>query len=133
MSSDYIAYLALLTSIVSLVVSFLALYKDRHVVKARGSIFGTPNEPEKWNLSISVSNGGKRPISVCFITVRPKGMPGMSILFSEGGSVPIEVGGSAVANIMAGTPAALWSNPAEIAACDIFVQDALGKDHVVRI
>lgn len=57
----------------------------------------------------------------------------MSIPFSEGGSVPIEVGGSAVANIMAGTPAALWGNPAEIVACDVFVQDALGKNHIVKI
>jgi hypothetical protein len=133
MSSDYIAYLALLTSIISLVVSFLTLHRDRHVVKARGSIYETTNEPEKWNLSISVSNAGKRPISVSFVTVRPKGMSGISVPFSEGGSVSIEVGGSAVANIMAGTPAALWRNPTEIADCDIFVQDALGKDHIVKI
>ena len=133
MSSDYIAYLALLTSIVSIVISFVALHRDKHVVNAKGSIFGSPNDPEKWNLSISVSNSGKREISMSFVIVRPKGEPGKSLPFSPDGPIKIDVGGSAAMNILAGDSAALWDNPVDISALDIFVQDALGKDHRVHI
>ena len=43
MTSDLIAYLALLTSIVSLVVSFIALYRDRHIISVRAVPVGNLN------------------------------------------------------------------------------------------
>lgn len=132
MDSEYIAFIALLISIISLALSFLSLYRDRHVINARYSIYEMPAAPEKLNLSISVANAGKRPITICFITVRPKSSPGMSIPFSTEGSVQIDVGGVAVANILAGSPAALWQSVSDIKSCQIFIQDALGKNHLVK-
>ncbi|MCS6158390.1 hypothetical protein [Shewanella baltica] len=65
MDSDYIAYLALIVSVGALIVSFLALVRDKYSLKVHGSIFG--NQATGWNYSISVVNVGRRPITVTHV------------------------------------------------------------------
>ena len=62
MDSDYIAYLALIVSVGALIVSFLALVRDKYSLKVHGSIFG--HQATGWNYSVSVVNVGRRPITV---------------------------------------------------------------------
>lgn len=70
MDSDYIAYLSLLVSVGALIVSFLALVRDKYSLKVRGSIFGS--QAIGWNYSISVVNVGRRPITVTHIGYKTK-------------------------------------------------------------
>tara|TARA_B100001059_G_scaffold214594_1_gene231476 strand:+ start:192 stop:614 length:423 start_codon:yes stop_codon:yes gene_type:complete len=132
MSSEYISYLALLTAIVSLVVSFLALHRDRHVVRVRavpiGNIDGT------FNLNVSVSNSGKRPISINHVLLKPKDHPGLFLAFSENGNNKIDVGESKSCQV---DPRQLkgqlqkftWRTVQELRAIEVYVQDAIGKKH----
>ena len=121
------AELALLTSVTSLVVSLTALMRDRHVVRARAVAFGSPTT--NWNLSVTVMNSGKRPISVTHLTVRRRGMPGVSRNFlANGDSARIEVGESATTNIKPGDPVYCWGSSSPY-GYEIYVEDALGKSY----
>lgn len=131
MSTEQIAYLALIVSIVALIINFVSLYRDKHVIQARRSLYTDSVESGIWNVSISVSNSGKRPITICFITVRIKGGSGVSVPFSNSGPVSIDVGEVATANIEGGKGAGVWHSLEELKECEIFVEDALGEKHPV--
>lgn len=132
MDSEYVSYLALLTAIVSLVVSFLALHRDRHIVNVRAVPVG--NLDGTFNLNVSVSNSGKRPISINHVLLKPKGHPGLYLAFSEGENKKIDVGESKSCQI---DPRQLngqlqqfsWENVQELRELEVFVQDAIGKRH----
>jgi hypothetical protein len=123
------AELALLVSVVSLVISFTALLRDRHVVRARAVAFG---RPEKWNLSVTVINSGKRPISITNVTIRPPDSPGISRGFLHNGSAArIEVGASASTEIMPGDPLYCWGSDSPY-HYEITVEDAIGKTYKAK-
>jgi hypothetical protein len=127
MNADQIAYLALLTSVISLVVSFLTLYRDRHEISVRAVPF--ESGIGVYGLHVSVSNSGRRPISVTHVLLRPPGKPGLFLNFSPEGACRIDVGEVRSCNISpTGLPVS-WSNITELRGLDVFVQDAIGKKH----
>ncbi|MBB3825079.1 hypothetical protein [Xanthomonas arboricola] len=127
MTSDQIAYLALLASVISLIVSFLTLYRDRHVVSVRAVPVEDPIGI--YNLNISVSNSGKRPISINHVLIRPSGEPGLFVNFAPHGQNRIDVGESRSCQISpTGLPIS-WSSIRELRKLDVYVQDAIGKQH----
>jgi len=127
MNTDQIAYLALLTSVVSLVVSFVTLRRDRHVISVRA----VPIELTQgiFHLHISVSNSGRRPISVTHVSLQPPGKDGLSLEFSPQGACRIDVGEVRACSINPmGLPVS-WASVAELRTFQIFVLDAVGKKH----
>jgi hypothetical protein len=70
MDSDDIAYFALIVSVGALIVSILALVRDKYSLKVDGSIFG--HQATGWNYSISVVNVGRRPITVTHVGYKTK-------------------------------------------------------------
>ena len=127
MTSDQIAYLALLASLISLIVSFLTLNRDRHVVSVRA----VPVEDPKGtcNLHVTVSNSGKRPISINHVLIRPSGSPGLFVNFAPSGQNRIDVGESRSCQISPTELPTTWSSVRELRRLDVYVQDALGKQH----
>lgn len=127
MNADQIAYLALLTSVISLVVSFLALYRDRHEISVRAVPFESENGIN--SLHVSVSNSGRRPISITHVLLRPPGKPGLSLSFSPEGACRIDVGEVRSCNISPTGLRVSWSNITELRGLHVFVHDAIGKNH----
>ena len=130
MTPEQISYLAFLTSIVSLVVAFLALYRDRHIVSVRAVPVG--NLDGSFNLNVSVANSGKRPISVNHVLIKPPSHPGLFLNFAPKGENRIDVGESRSCQINPSSLSNLpfsWRSVKELRTFDIFVQDALGKKH----
>lgn len=127
MNSDYVAYLALIVSLFSLVVSFLTLYRDRHVVRARAD--AVVDLQGVCHLLVSVSNSGKRPISITHVLLRPPSHPGMFVNFSPSGSVRLDVGESKGCQINPTGLPVTWSNIEELRRLEVFVDDAVGKRH----
>ena len=127
MTAEQIAYFALLASIVSLVISFLTLYRDRHVISVRA----VPFESSKgvYNLNVTVANSGRRPISINHVLLRPPGDPGVFVDFAPNGQNRIDVGESRSCQVSpVGLPVS-WSSVAELRGLDVYVQDAIGKKH----
>lgn len=127
MTTDHVAYLALLASLVSLVVSFLTLYRDRHVVRATAD--AVINLQGVCNLIVSVSNSGKRPISINHVLIRPPGHPGMYINFSPNGQNRVDVGESRGCEICPTGLPITWANIEELHCLKVYVADAVGKLH----
>jgi len=130
MTSDQISYLALLASIVSLIVSFLTLYRDRHVISVRAVPIGNSNG--SFDLNISVSNSGKRPISINNVLLKPSNHPGLFLAFAPNGQNRIDVGDSRSCQITSSSLSNLpvsWSSVKELRSFEIYVQDAIGKKH----
>ncbi|WP_139163039.1 hypothetical protein [Desulfonatronum thiosulfatophilum] len=127
MTTEQIAYFALLSSIVSLVVSFLNLYRDRHVVRVRAvAVMDLNGVPE---LNVSVSNCGKRAISINHVLLRPPGHPGLYLNFSPNGQNRVDVGESRSCQIHpAGLPVK-WATLQELHSINVYVEDAVGKQH----
>lgn len=125
MTSDYVAYLALLASLVSLVVSFLTLYRDRHIVRA--SADAVIDLQGICHLLVSVNNSGKRPISINHVLLRPHGHPGMFVNFSPSGAVRLDVGESKGCQISPTGLPVTWCNLEELRRLEVFVDDAVGK------
>ncbi len=125
MNSDSVAYLALLVSLVSLVVSFLTLYRDRHVVRARAD--AVIDLHGVCHLLVAVSNSGKRPISINYVLLRPAGHPGMFVNFSPTGPVRLDVGESRGCQISPTGLPITWQNLEELSRLEVFVDDAVGR------
>ena len=125
MNSDSVAYLALLVSLVSLVVSFLTLYRDRHVVRARAD--AVIDLQGICHLLVAVSNSGKRPISINYVLLRPPGHPGMFVNFSSAGPVRLDVGESRGCQISPTNLPVTWQNLEELRRLEVFVDDAVGR------
>jgi hypothetical protein len=127
MTADQIAYLALLTSFVALVVSFLTLYRDRHVISVRAVPVETSTGV--YSLHVTVSNSGRRPISVTHVLLVPPGHPGLYVNFGPTGSERIDVGESRGITISPiGLPIS-WKGVHELREFRVSVQDAIGKKH----
>lgn len=131
MNADQIAYLALMVSVASLVVSFMTLYRDRHVVRVRAvSFFDTQGV---CNLQVTVSNSGRRPISINHVLLRPPGHPGLYLAFAPNGQNQVDVGESKSCQISPiGLPISVWTTLEELHKCKVFVEDAIGKQHKAR-
>lgn len=127
MTADHIAYLALLASLVSLVVSFLALHRDQPVVRA--SADAVIDLQGVCHLTVSVSNSGKRPISINHVLIRPRGHPGTYINFSADGRNRVDVGESRGCQISPLVLPVTWANIEQLHALEVFVADAIGKLH----
>lgn len=125
MNSDHVAYLALLTSLVSLVVSFLTLYRDRHVVRATAD--AEIDLQGICHLLVSVSNSGRRPISVNFVLLRPPSHPGIFVNFSPTGPVRLDVGESKGCRINPTGLPITWRHLEELRRFEVFVDDAIGR------
>lgn len=127
MDSNYISYLALITAVVSLIVSFVSLHRDRHVVTVRA----VPIELEKGVLClhVSVSNGGKRPISITHVLLRPEGKPGLYLNFAPEGFARVDVGEVRSCTVNPQGLPVTWTNAVELRKLKISVEDALGKKH----
>ena len=127
-SALWISLAALLVSVCSFLVSLTSLRRDSHLVTARAVAFIMQGAP--W-LSVTVSNHGKRPISIAHIFVRPFGKPGMgrNIRLDGAGDVRIDVGQSFSLEIRPGDPICCWSSAEELNFLDVEIQDALGKNY----
>lgn len=125
MTTDQIAHLALIISAASLMVSILGLYRDRHVVRAR-AVAITPSNglPE---LNISVSNSGKRAISINHVLLRPPGHPGLYVNFLPNGQNRIDVGESRSCQIRPIGLPVTWTTVQDLHRLDVYVVDAIGK------
>jgi hypothetical protein len=130
-ASIYISLAALLVSGGSLLVSLTALRRDRHVVTVRAVAFIVHGAP--W-LSVTISNHGKRAISISHIFIRPIGKLGMgrNILLDGSGDVRIDVGQSFSLDIKPGDPVCCWSAEQELDYLIVEVEDALGKRYKAR-
>ena len=129
-----VATLALLISLLSLTLSFINLVRDRHVVRVRATPFWkTKNTLTPDGVEVTVSNHGKRPISISRIYAQQHGLPvvGRSFPVLSNEDVRIEVGQSASTRIVAGDPLFCWSNVGEFRLCRFVVEDALGKRYKV--
>lgn len=125
MTTDQTAHLALIISAASLMVSILGLYRDRHVVRAR-AVAITPSNglPE---LNISVSNSGKRAISINHVLLRPPGHPGLYVNFLPNGQNRIDVGESRSCQIRPIGLPMTWTTVQDLHRLDVYVVDAIGK------
>lgn len=130
MTSTEIAYFALLVSLLSLIVSFLTLHRDRHVLRA----WAVPIQESDGlvYLQVTVSNSGKRPVSITHVLLRPAGHPGLFLDFAPKGHCKIDVGESRGCRIAPTGLPVTWSSVKEVRQIGIHVQDALGKLHRVR-
>ena len=127
MDDNAISYLALLTSLVSLVVSFLTLYRDRHEVAARA----VPIEQSDgtFSLYVTVANHGRRLISIAHVVLERSGSPALFLNFGRNGQAKIEGGDSQTCAIAPNGLPLNWSNAEELRGIEVSVQDALGKKH----
>ena len=124
------ALLALLVSIASLIVSFVALFRDRHALIASSVPVGS--DTASWNLHVTVANGGRRPISINHVLLqRPNSSKRLFIDFQPAGQNKIDVGESKTKSVSPSAVAAAfgWSSSEELLRYKIFVVDALGKQH----
>ena len=128
MAPEQIAYLALIASIISLIVSFLTLYRDRHVFSVRAVPVGDSNGT--YSLHVTVMNSGKRPISINHVLIRPPGQPGLFLNFAPNGQNRIDVGESRSCQIKPSGLSVSWSTSEELRSYNIYVQDAIGKKHM---
>lgn len=125
MTTDQIAHLALIVSAASLMVSIVSLHRDRHVVRARAvAITPLSGLPE---LNISVSNGGKRAISINHVLLQPPGHPGLYLNFLQAGQNRIDVGESRSCQIRPTSLPVKWNTVQELHSLDVYVVDAIGK------
>jgi hypothetical protein len=127
MTSEEIAYLALLVSVVSAIMSFIALYRDRHVVRVLADAL--IDQAGICHLLVSVSNSGRRPISINHILIRPPNHPGVYINFSRDNQNRVDVGDSKGCQISPVNLPVTWSNIEELHTFKIYAADAVGKLH----
>jgi hypothetical protein len=127
MDDNTISYLALLTSVVSLVVSFLTLYRDRHAVTARAVPFQQTDGT--YSLHVTVANHGKRPIMVTHVLLKRPGDSGLSLNFEPNEGNKIDVGESRSCAISSKGLPTSWSSSEELRSMEVSVIDALGKKH----
>lgn len=125
-----IAQVAVIISTIALVVSMYGILRDRHRVKARGVAFGGPGIQS--NLSITVSNSGKRPISIVHLSIQRPGHPRLFRPFLNGSDARIEVGASASTSVMPGDALYCWSSVEELYSYEAAVHDALGRSYKVK-
>jgi hypothetical protein len=83
----------------------------------------------KYSLHVTVSNSGDQPISITHVLLRPPGSPGVWVNFASSGQVRLDVGERKSANIDAVSVPINWQSVDELRSFDVFVQDALGKNH----
>jgi hypothetical protein len=130
-TTEQVALFALFISFCSLIVSVLSLHRDRHVVRARAAVVISPNgSPE---LNISVSNSGKRAISINHILLRPPDHPGMYINFLTPGENRIDVGQSKSCQIHPTGLPVTWKTVQDLQKIDVYVVDAVGKRYKANL
>lgn len=128
MTSEQIAYSALIASTISLIVSFLTLYRDRHVVSVRAVPVGDSNGI--YSLHRTVMNSGKRPISINHVLIRPPCQPGLFLSFVPNGQGRIDVVESRSCQIKPDDLPVSWSTIKELRSFNIYALDAIGKKHL---
>lgn len=127
MTAHHIAILALLVSAASLGISILALVGDRHMIQVRAvAVVGLDGIPD---LDVTVSNSGKRAISINHVLIRTAGHPGLYINFSSKGNNRIDVGDSRNCRICPQDLPVTWSTVEELHKLEVFVEDAIGQRH----
>lgn len=129
--STYISLLALFVALLSLVVSFLALARDTHKVKAysHGLLgLGTPR-----GIAVVVRNHGKRPITIKRILISRREENGDILItpfpFSDAGERRLDVGESATATLESEKVRFDWKNFERLTDFKVQVEDALGQVH----
>ncbi len=127
MTSDQISYLALIASVISLIVSFLTLYRDRHVISVWAVPVGDSNGI--YSLQVTVMNSGKRPVSINHVLIKPPGHRSLVLNFAPNGQNRIDVGESRTCQIKPTGLPITWSSSEELRSFNIYVQDAIGKKH----
>ena len=80
-------------------------------------------------LNVTVSNSGKRAISINHVLLRPPGHPGLFLNFSTNGQNRVDVGESRSCQIRPSGLPVTWSTLLELHRLDVFVEDAVGKRH----
>jgi hypothetical protein len=124
------ATLALLLSVLSLIVSLVALMRDR--ARVRASCVPVQSHTKLWDLHVTVLNGGNRPISIAHVSLQPAGLANsLFVNFNSAGSNKIDVGESKTAVISpAGIPPQFaWRSCEELLAYRVFITDALENKH----
>lgn len=130
MLATVISALALVVSIGSAIVSVVALRRDRHIIKARSTAW--EDQPGKWALTVTVSNAGRRPVSIAFVTVNVPNIGPRTRQFTANGNgnVRLDVGESTSTSVIfPSDKLAMWTSLDELRASKVLVQDALGKNY----
>ena len=123
------AKLALVISVLSLIISLINMMRDRHVVSASSRI--VPGMGKCGDLQVTVSNGGKRSISITHIALSKRNHQFL-VDFSLNGPSRIDVGDSQTTRLPSQNPFISWNSGEELRKMKIHVVDALGKFHRAR-
>ena len=124
------ASIALLVSILSLLVSFIALFRDRHTLIVSSVPVGS--DANSWKLHVTVANSGKRPITINHVMLQlPDSTQRLSVNFQPSGQGKLDVGESKTSVLSPNTlPAGFgWTSCEQLLRYKVFVVDALGKRH----
>ncbi|MDP5145992.1 hypothetical protein ORI98_06030 [Shewanella sp. ULN5] len=130
-ASDILASLAFIASLLALWISWKTYDRDTHSIKVHKSIFGHPSTG--WNVSISVANVGRRPISIVHKSYEsPDGRHcSFSFLHPEAGSARIEEGDSVATEFKGENGQGFFRTTEEARATKFFITDSLGETYQV--
>jgi hypothetical protein len=129
MSSENISLLSLAISLAAFYVSFVAYRADKAVITVRVALLEDHLNLGKFNAAISVSNHGKRPVSLSLVRIRKPDGVSHWMQFSDNGSEKLDVGEVKSHVVSHSFFGASMKDHKEWFEHMIFVQDALGNLH----
>lgn len=129
LNSDYLALLSLLASLVAIAVTFIPVLRDHPKIEARRSFVQDTPGTQEYNLIVSVSNKGRRPITISFVLARRPGEPGKVFPFSPSGSAYLQNNGAASALVRADQCG--WRTSGEATNFEVFVIDSTSRQYRV--
>ena len=131
-ASDYTVLSALAAAFVAGVTFYATRIRKRYSIAAvaakhEATVKGT------WNITIQISNTGRRPVSLAFLTVEKPGDSSLQIPFGDYEPVIIEAGVSIERNVTGNAGEGFWESEKELEKSKIMILDTRRKSHRVRI
>lgn len=86
-----------------------------------------------WNLAIHVSNTGRRPIYLSFVTIKKPDKSTFRIPFGDTKPVPLDVGDSLEREIRGHSGEGFWETEDELTKSKIFIEDVREKSYRAKV
>lgn len=131
MISVVLSIIALVISGLSLVISFIALHRDKYSIQAR-AVPVQQGSSNTYNLELTVSNEGRRPVSITHVYLVPPPnphTPGLFLPFALDGDNRIAEFDNKKRVIEPQGLPITWTTADELRLFTIYVEDAVGKRH----
>ncbi|MDF3127384.1 hypothetical protein [Rheinheimera sp. 1928-s] len=129
MSSENISLLSLAISLAAFYLSFIAYRADKAVVSVRATLFEDHSNLGNFDAVISVSNHGKRPVSLSFVRITKPDGQSFWVPFNANGGEKLDVGEAKSHVVPHSFKGLSVRDHKEWFEHMLFVQDALGGLH----